>query len=84
MISFQTATFYNSSLVLSRLDPGLVKAAYNIACPQLNGDTLIFLYAVLACAMDVGKSVDPFTTVFSSCQGHAAQDISFPLKQQIS
>ena len=25
----------------------LVKAAYNIACPQLNGDTLISLYAVL-------------------------------------
>ena len=41
------STCYNSSLVLSRLDPALVKAAYNIACPQLNGDTLIFLYAVL-------------------------------------
>ena len=38
---FQTATCYNLSLVLSRLDPALVKAAYNIACPQLNGDTLI-------------------------------------------
>ena len=38
---------YNSSLVLSRLDPALVKATYNIACPQLNGDTLISLYAVL-------------------------------------
>ena len=29
------------------LDPPFVKAAYNIACPQLNGDTLISLYAVL-------------------------------------
>ena len=44
---FQTATCFNSSLVLSRLDPVLVEAAYNIACPQLNGDTLISLYAVL-------------------------------------
>ena len=44
---FQTATCYNSSLVFSRLGSALVKAAYNIACPQLNGDTLIFLYAVL-------------------------------------
>ena len=44
---FQTATCYNSSLVLSRLDPTFVKAAYNIACPQLNGHTLISLYAVL-------------------------------------
>ena len=44
---FQTATCYNSSLVLSRLDPALVKAAYNIACPQLNGDTLLSLYAML-------------------------------------
>ena len=42
-----TATCYNSSLVFSRLGSALVKAAYNIACPQLNGDTLIFLYAVL-------------------------------------
>ena len=25
----------------------------------------------LCCAIDVGKSVDPFTTVFSWCQGHA-------------
>ena len=41
---FQTTTCYNSSLVLSRLDPALVKAAYNITCPQLNGDTLISLY----------------------------------------
>ena len=31
---FQTATCY-------------ITAAYNIACPQLNGDTLISLYAVL-------------------------------------
>ena len=44
---FQTATCYNSSLVFSRLGSALVKAAYNIACPQLNGDTLISLYAVL-------------------------------------
>ena len=42
---FQTTTCYNSTLVLSRLDPALVKAAYNITCPQLNGDTLISLYA---------------------------------------
>ena len=33
--------------MFSRLGSALVKAAYNIACPQLNGDTLIFLYAVL-------------------------------------
>ena len=63
----ETATCYNSSLVLSRVDPTLVKAAYNIACPQLNGNTLITLY----CANDVGKSVDPFTTAFSGYQGHA-------------
>ena len=37
----------NSSLVFSRLGSALVKAAYNIACSQLNGDTLISLYAVL-------------------------------------
>ena len=64
---FQTATCYNSSLVLSRLDPALVKAAYNIACAQLNGNTLITLCYV----NDVGKSVDPFTTAFSGYQGHA-------------
>ena len=45
------------------LDPPFVKAAYNIACPQLNGDTLIS--RSLCCAIDVGKIVDPFTTVFS-------------------
>ena len=45
--NFQTATCYNSSLVLSRVGPALVKAAYNIACPQLNGNTLMSLYAVL-------------------------------------
>ena len=44
---FQTARCCNSLLVLSRLDPALVKAAHFIACPQLNGDTLISLYAVL-------------------------------------
>ena len=44
---FQTATCYNSSLVISRLGPALVKAAYNIACPQLNGNSLISPYAVL-------------------------------------
>ena len=43
---FQTATCYNSSLVLSRLGSVLVKAAYNIAVLS-NGDTLISLYAVL-------------------------------------
>ena len=32
---FQTATCYNSSLVLSRLDPALVKAACNIAVLNL-------------------------------------------------
>ena len=36
-----------SSLILSRVGPALVKAAYDIACPQLNGNTLITLYAVL-------------------------------------
>ena len=44
---FQTATCYNSSLVFSRLGSPLVKAAYNIACPPLNGDSLISLYAEL-------------------------------------
>ena len=44
---FQTATCYDSSLVLSGLDPALFKAAYSIACPQLNGDALISLYALL-------------------------------------
>ena len=43
----QTATCYNSSLVLSRLGPALVKAAYNIACPQLSGNISISLYAML-------------------------------------
>ena len=65
---FQTATCYNSSLVLSRLDPALVKVVYNIACPN----------AVLC--MDVGKSVDPFTIVFSSCQGHASTRYLFFVK----
>ena len=54
---FQTVTCYNSSLVLSIVGTALVKAAYNIACSQLNGHTLMTLY----CANDVGKSVDPFT-----------------------
>ena len=66
---FQTARCYNSSLVLSRVDPALVKAAYNFACPQPNGNTLI----TLCCAYDVGKSVDPFTTAFSGYQGHACK-----------
>ena len=71
---FQTATCYNSSLVLSRLDPALVIAAYNIACSQLNGETLI---SPLCCAIHIGKSVDPFTTVFSwSAKDTHAQDIS--------
>ena len=47
IIFFENLTCYNSSLVLSRVGPALVKAAYNIACPQLNGNTLISLYAVL-------------------------------------
>ena len=41
MVSFQTATYYNSSLVLSKLDPALVKAAYNIAVLNLT-ETLWF------------------------------------------
>ena len=38
---FQTATCYNSSLVLSRLDPAFIKAAYNIAVLNLT-ETLWF------------------------------------------
>ena len=64
---FQTATCYNSSLVLSRVDPALVKAAYNVACPQPNGNTLI----TLCCANDVRQSVDPFTTALSGYLGQA-------------
>ena len=30
--------------------------------------------------MDVEKSVDPFTTVFSSCQGHASTRYLFSVK----
>ena len=59
----------NSSLVLSRVDPALVKSAYNVACPQPNGNTLI----TLCCANDVGQSVDPFTTAFSGYLGHACK-----------
>ena len=70
---FQTATCYNSSLVLSWLDPGLVTAAYNIACPQLNRDTLISLYAVLL-------MLDRVWTLFQRFSAYAkvthAQDIS--------
>ena len=70
---FQTATCYNSSLVLSRLDPALVIAAYNIACPQLNWDTLISLYAVLL-------MLDRVWTLFQRFSAYAkvthAQDIS--------
>ena len=64
---------YNSSLVLSRLDPALVIAAYNIACPQLNWDTLISLYAVLL-------MLDRVWTLFQRFSAYAkvthAQDIS--------
>ena len=82
MVSFQTATYYNSSLVLSKLDPALVKAAYNIACPdQLNGDTLIFLYAVLWMLERVWTRLARFSAHSKAAQ---AQDMSFPLKQQIS
>ena len=37
---------------------------------RLLSKVLIFLYHVY-CAIDVGKSVDPFTTVLSGYQGHA-------------
>ena len=69
IIFFENLTCYNSSLVLSRVGPALVKAAYNIACPQLNGNTLI----TFCCANDVGQSVDPFTTAFSGYLGHACK-----------
>ena len=71
LISFQTATCYNSSLVLSRLDPALVKAAYNIACP----------YAVLWILERVWTRLARFSAHAKATQ---AQDISFPLKQQMS
>ena len=70
---FQTATCYNSSLVLSRLDPALVKAAYNIACPQLNGDTLISLYAVLLMLERVWTLLPRFS---ADAKVTHAQDIS--------
>ena len=78
---FQTATCYNSSLVFSRLDPALVKAAYNIACPPLNGDSLISLYAVLWMLERVWTRLPRFS---ANAEATQAQDISFPLKQQIS
>ena len=63
---FQTATCYNSSLVFSRLDPALVKAAYNIACP----------YAVLWILERVRTRLARFSAHAKATQ---AQDISFPL-----
>ena len=47
--SFSDTFKLRHALIRLRLDPALVKAAStsNIACPQLNGDTLISLYAVL-------------------------------------
>ena len=71
---FQTATCYNSSLVLSRLDPALVIAAYNIACPQLNWDTLISLYAVLLMLERVWTLLPRFS---ADAKVTHAQDISF-------
>ena len=70
---FQTATCYNSSLVFSRLDPGSVIAAYNIACPQLNGDTLISLYAVLLMLERVWTLLPRFS---ADAKVTHAQDIS--------
>ena len=70
---FQTATCYNSSLVLSRLDPALVIAAYNIACPQLNWDTLISLYAVLLMLERVWTLLPRFS---ADAKVTHAQDIS--------
>ena len=67
--TFKLRHCYNSSLVLSRVDAALVKAAYNVACPQPNGNTLI----TLCCANDVGQGVDPFTTAFSGYLGHACK-----------
>ena len=34
----------------------------------------------LCCTMDIGKSEDPFSTVFSSCQGHASTRYLFSVK----
>ena len=70
---FQTATCYNSSLVFSRLGSALVKAAYNIACPQLNGDTLISLYAVLLMLERVWTRLQRFS---ADAKATHAQDIS--------
>ena len=64
---------YNSSLVLPWLDPGLVIAAYNIACPQLNRDILISLYAVLLMLKRVWNLLPPFS---ADAKVMHAQDIS--------
>ena len=73
--TFKHATCYNSLLVLFRLDPTLVKAAYNIACPQLqlNGDTLISLYAVLLMLERVWTRLQRFS---ADAKATHAQDIS--------
>ena len=70
---FQTTTCYNSSLVLSRLDLALVIEAYNIACPQLNGDILISLYAVLLMLERVWTLLQRFS---ADAKVTHAQDIS--------
>ena len=62
------------------MDPALVKAAYNIACPPLNGDTLISLYAVLWMLERVWSRLPRFSAHSKAAQ---AQDIFFPLKQQM-
>ena len=69
--AFKHATCFNSLLVLFRLDPALVKAAYNIACP----------YAVLWMLERVWTRLPRFS---ANAEDTQAQDISFPLKQQIS
>ena len=55
------------------MDPALVKAAYNVACPQLNGDTLISLYAVLLMLERVWTLLQRFS---ADAKVTHAQDIS--------
>ena len=49
------------------------KAAYNIVCPQLNGDTLISLYAVLLMLKRVWTRLPRFS---ADAKVTHAQDIS--------
>ena len=71
---FQTATCYNSSLVLSKLDPAFVKAAYNIAVLNLT-ETLWFplMDAVLLMLKRVWTRLPRFS---ADAKVTHAQDIS--------